>query len=137
MSKEEPISDKHQTLIDEICHYRALAIVLGAGERDMMNDYDRRLVRFYEKDKDTSHGEHWTATRDEVRTCWDEDDERVRAVHEQVAKVLEGEMAAQETVAELKGEDDLPGSAALHEMRASWCRWAAKRVRALGANEKA
>lgn len=79
MSEREPSAEEHQALIDEICHYRALAILNGAGECDMMNDYDRRLVRLYEKEKGTPCGEHWTATRDEVRDCWAEDDARVRA----------------------------------------------------------
>jgi hypothetical protein len=63
---EQDYRERTQRWVDEVCHYRNLAIELGAPPERMLNKYDRELA----KNKD-AHADDETL-RDETPELWDE-----------------------------------------------------------------
>ena len=109
--------DYAQRSTDDICHYRNLAIVLGAKPDEMRNDHDRKLCR---------EGLGADLTREEIvwlqRGCWEETDADLTVVRAACDKAEADIAAAREALA----------AAQAHESRAQ-----EHTVRSRGARDRA
>ena len=67
---EQEYRSATQNYVDRVCHYRNLAIELGAVPDDMTSDWDRSLCEKWPTYKDDPEGWHRDNQQDENREFW-------------------------------------------------------------------
>jgi hypothetical protein len=82
------LEDRDQRWVDQVCHYRNLAIMLGAKPEQMLSGHDRDLAAKW--GEPSMHDGDWTMDDElaEVSECW----EKLAAAEAQIAE-LQRELA--------------------------------------------
>ncbi len=73
----DDLKDLTQRHVDHVCHYRNLAIVLGAKPNQMLTDYDKKLCEKGIDPDDNGGGYHWSVRDciEEVEDLWQKNEE--------------------------------------------------------------
>lgn len=87
--KLERMGAAHQSMIDAVCHYRNLAIILGAKPYQMLDAYDRQLCEAGIDPDNTSNGYHVSVNEqlEELADVWDENERLEKELSEARAEL--------------------------------------------------
>jgi hypothetical protein len=103
------LQERDQRWVDQVCHYRNLAIMLGAKPEQMLSGHDRHLATKW--GDPSMHDGDWTMDDElaEVAECW-EKLEAAEAENANLREVLEridasgNALLARACLAEIRGE---------------------------------